>query len=166
MVFSLLVKPNQTVSPWNERFTVVFFKIVWKLRHTPSSIPLRTSVIFITIAIFLIGKLYFSFSRIASAFDFEISFQVPLNASCGLYEISLEARLHLIQNSSSELSTIQTKIWVRRYLAVGRQSETFTLIHFLLDIVESVILNKLLRLHPIRMFYCLLWLTKIHLQPR
>ena len=58
---------------------------------TPSSIPLITSVSFIIIAIFLVGKLYFSFLEIPSAFDFETSFHVPLNTSWGLYEIYLEA---------------------------------------------------------------------------
>ena len=32
------------------------------------------------------------------------------------------------------MSTVQAQIWVRRYLTVDEQSETFTLIHFLLDI--------------------------------
>ena len=56
---------------------------------TPSSILLITSFIFITIAIFLVGKLYLSFLRIPSTFNFETSFQVPLNTSWGLYEVKM-----------------------------------------------------------------------------
>ena len=63
-----------------------FFRIVCKLIDTPSSDPLMTRVIFIAIAIFLVGKLYFIFLRIPSGLDFEISFQVPLKTSWGLCE--------------------------------------------------------------------------------
>ena len=149
---------------------------------TPSSILLKTSVIFINIAIFLVGKFNCSFLKISSAFDFEISFQVPLNTSWGLYEVHI-IWIILIQAPQKSVLRYHRRSMIRysgvplpdghsqiRHGAVKRPSgrrisllKTFSLIHALLDVLRNVIMNESLRLHLKRIFYWWLSLTKIHL---